>query len=394
MTRRRSVLRLAACCTGLALAAPRALLAAAPTERRLVVVILRGAMDGLGAVPAYADPAYATARGPLALTPRDGLLDLDGFFALHPALPTLAGWYKAGELAVLHATATPYRERSHFDGQDLLENGTPRPGGAASGWLNRALSLMPAKGDRLGLAMAPTAPLVIRGDVPVQGWTPRVLPAAKDEMLATLASLYAADPLLGPAFAEGLASRGMEAGGPGVPPVGPEAFVTLAGEAGKLLAGPAGFRVAALELDGWDTHQGQGTREGRLARQLGILDRGLGALRNSLGDAWRETALIATTEFGRTVPANGTGGTDHGTASAAFVAGGTVAGGRVLARWPGLAPDRLYQGRDLAPTTDLRSPLKALLTAHLGLPADDVGRLVFPESAGVPSIAELVVRAA
>ena len=208
---------------------------------------------------------------------------------------------------------------------------------------------MPAKGDRLGLAMAPTAPLVIRGDVPVQGWTPRVLPAAKDEMLATLASLYAADPLLGPAFAEGLASlSAWKRAAPAYHRSGPRPSSPWpARPASSWPARPASASPR-LELDGWDTHQGQGTREGRLARQLGILDRGLGALRESLGDAWRETALIAATEFGRTVAANGTGGTDHGTAGAAFVAGGTVAGGRVLSPLAGLAPDRLYQGRDLA----------------------------------------------
>lgn len=395
MPDRRTMLRIAgACCVaGLRPMAPRALVAAAPTSKRLVVVLLRGAMDGLGTVPAYADPAYVAARGSLALGGNDSLVDLDGFFALHPALPTLAGWYREGSLTVLHAVATPYRERSHFDGQDLLESGTAHPGGSGSGWLNRALALMGAEGRRVGLAVGPTVPLLLRGEAPVTTWAPRALPPLDAEFLERLSALYAGDPALGPAFAQGLEGRA-QAAAAGVDDRGGRAgrafaFRSLATEIGKLLAAEQGMRVAALELGGWDTHAGQGTVEGRLARALGGLDAGLAALRRALGPAWAETALVVMTEFGRTVAANGSGGTDHGTAGAAFLAGGAVRGGRVVAQWPGLAPGRLFQGRDLAPTLDLRAPLKAALRDHLGLPADGIERLVFPGSVDVRPSADL-----
>ena len=401
--RRAALLVVGACClAGLGPMAPTALLAAVPTARRLVVVLLRGAMDGLGAVPAYADPAYATVRGELAMGERDGLHDLDGFFALHPALPTLQRWYAQDQLLVLHAVASPYRERSHFDGQDLLENGTPRPGGSTSGWLNRALGLLGAQGRQVGLAVGPSTPLILRGDTPVASWAPRVRRPVDDDLLHKLADLYAQDPILGPAFAEGIAGRvraaaaGADASpgsgaAPGAGPgagkaAGAEAFAALAGGVGRLLAAPDGMRIAALELGGWDTHVGQGTTDGRLARALTTLDGGLAALRGGLGPAWSETAVVVMTEFGRTVAANGSGGTDHGTAGVAFVAGGAVAGGRVIARWPGLAPERLLERRDLTPTMDLRAPLKTLLTRHLGLDASGVDRVVFPDSSRVTAL--------
>ncbi|MGQ0663555.1 MAG: DUF1501 domain-containing protein [Pseudomonadota bacterium] len=368
------------------------------TERRLVVVILRGALDGLAAVPAYADPDYAALRGPLAMAEPgrpEGALDLDGRFGLHPALRFLHELYARNELLVVHAVATPDRSRSHFDGQDLLENGTAAPRGARDGWLNRALGLMtqPATDRRIGLGVGRTVPLLLRGATPVGSFTPQVAPEVDGDFLARLAALYRPDPVLGPAIAEGLRAQAMSEEVLGAdkrmaPDAlrGPGAIKAIAGALGKLLAAPAGARVAVLELGGWDTHANQGLLDGRLANQLRALADGLAALKDGLGPAWRETAVAVATEFGRTVAANGTGGTDHGTAGVAFLIGGAVLGGRVLGRWPGLGANRLFEGRDLAPTTDLRSLFKALLADHLGLPEAAIERLVFPGSHEAPPL--------
>lgn len=383
---------------------------AATGNRRLVVVILRGGLDGLAAVPAYADRDYRQQRGALAIDPPgkdDGALDLDGRFGLHPALKALHAMYRARELAVFHAVATPYRARSHFDGQDLLENGTERARGAKDGWLNRALGLLGPAKHRLGLAVGQGVPLILRGDVPVGAWAPAVMPKLDDDFLARLAELYRTDRILGPALREGLATQAMSddiLGEDGMAPgrrrdakASAEqggrrryAFPALATSVGRLLAAPDGARVAVFEVGGWDTHANQGVLTGRLAVQLQLLSDGLDALKTSLGPAWAETVVAVITEFGRTVAINGTGGTDHGTASIAVLAGGAVAGGRVYGSWPGLAQERLFERRDLAPKTDLRAVLKGVLAGHLGLPADAIERVVFPDSRAAGLMRDIV----
>lgn len=368
-----------------------AALAAAPGERRLVVVVLRGALDGLSAVQPYADPRFAELRGTLASAPpgqEGGLLPLDGKFGLHPAMPQLHAMLGANEALLVHAVACPWRTRSHFDGQDFLESGTDHR--LAAGWLNRAvLALWPAEaraGDsaaRKALAAGQNVPLLIRGPAHATNWVPRNLPATTPDAMARLAALYRADRLLGPAFADAEGGRRFAevAMGGGAPTSinGERAgFLALMTAAGSLLAQAPGPRVAALELNGFDTHANQVQR---LPNLLGTLDAGLAALKAALGDAWRSTAVLAMTEFGRTVRMNGTGGTDHGTAGVAFLAGGAVAGGKVFGDWPGLSD--LHENRDLMPTTDLRSVAKALLAGHLRVPAAALDRDVFPDSAGV-----------
>lgn len=375
----------------------------AATERRLVVVVLRGALDGLAAVPPYADRDYKDVRGGLALAEPgtgDGALDLDGRFGLHPALAPLHALYAAGEMTVLHAVATPYRSRSHFDGQDVLENGVTSARAARDGWLNRALGLL-GNDARLGLAVGQAVPLLLRGATPVASWAPPEMPALDSDFLARLAALYRDDAVLGPAIAQGLQAQAMADDALGDPrngqgrmsgermygrPRGPQLLRAHAEAAGKLLAAANGPRVAVMEMGGWDTHANQGTLTGPLAARLRELADGLIALRQSLGAAWRQTIIAVVTEFGRTVAVNGTNGTDHGTGGVAFLLGGAVTGGRVIARWPGLAPDRLHEGRDLAPTLDLRSVMKALLIGHLGLPADAIERIVFPDSRDAPPL--------
>ena len=348
-------------------------LAAVPgSERRLVFVFLRGAMDGLASVPAVGDPDYAARRGELAVAP-DAALRLDATFALSPYLPEMHRLYGAGELAVLHAVASPCRERSHFDAQNVLENGTATPYGRDAGWLNEALAAAGAGGVALGSSV----PLVLRGPARVASWSPSRLPAPDADLLERLARLYAEDPVLAAPFAAARDSQGMVAGGGGQ---GPLALVRAAG---AFLAKAEGPRVATIDFGGWDSHANQVGEFSPLTRNLKQLDRGVAALKESLGPAWRRTAVLMVTEFGRTVAPNGSRGTDHGTAGAAFVLGGAVRGGRVVAQWPGLGERDLYEGRDLRPTLDLRALFKAALAAQLGVGESALETQVFPGSGDV-----------
>jgi uncharacterized protein (DUF1501 family) len=384
-------------------ALPRVVLAAAPTDKRFVFIILRGAMDGLNVVVPHGDRDYAGLRGGIAIArPGEdgGAIDLDGFFGLHPVLAPIAPWYKEGALLPIQAVASPYRDRSHFDGQDLLENGTTNPRNTEDGWLNRALALMGGTERRLGLAVGQTIPLVLRGRVQVASWAPTRLPEADESFLALLQTVYQGDKLLSQALADGIKATqsadqvlgaDKDEMGAGMNGGGKKAFATLADAAGRMLADPNGPRVAVFDIGGWDTHAGQGAAKGRLANALGGLTDGLVALRAALGPAWKDTVVAMATEFGRTAHANGTGGTDHGTATAALLAGGGIAGGRVLGRWPGLAEGSLYQSRDLMPTTDLRSVMKAVLRDHLGLPGDRLDSVVFPNSADARPLSSITV---
>ncbi len=368
--------------------------AAAPTERRLVVVILRGALDGMAAVVPYGDAALAGLRANLALPEpgaAGGLLDLGGFFGLHPALAGLHGMYHAGDLLPVHAVAGHVRTRSHFEAQDLMESGADQR--LSSGWLNRAVQAMPPRpASGAPLSVGVSLPLLLRGPAVVGSFAPSGLTQPLPDLYAKLAALHAADPVTGPAFRQGLQERGFAtaqlAGGDVRGGAQPDrnGFPALAATAGKLLAAPDGPRIAAMELGGWDTHQAQAQR---LNRPLQQLDAGLVALRDALGPVWAGTAVLVMTEFGRTAHANGTGGTDHGTGTVAFVAGGAVRGGRVLADWPGLGDGQLLDGRDLQPTLDLRALAKGLLAAHLGLPPPALLR-AFPGSEAISPVSGLM----
>ncbi len=394
-TRRTTLLGLA----GAVMAGPASLaLAAAPTGQRLVVVILRGALDGLSAVVPYGDGALAGLRG--ALVPPEpgregGLLDLGGFFGLHPALAGVHAMFQAGEAMVVHAVAGSWRNRSHFEAQDWMEFGAEQR--LDSGWLNRvagalAAGARPAKGADLALAVGSLMPVLLRGPAPVGNWLPPSFSVPAGDFYTRVAALHGADAVTGPAVAAGLRERGFAGATlgrePGVEGRAAErfGFPALAAAAAKLLAAADGPRLAALELGGWDTHANQADR---LAGPLRQLDAGLVALRDGLGEAWRRTAVLVMTEFGRTVRVNGTRGTDHGTGTVAFVLGGRVAGGRVRGDWPGLAPGQLFEARDLAPTTDLRGIAKGMLAAHLGL-APEVLAQVFPGSAAALPMAGLL----
>lgn len=381
--------------------------AALPGGQRFVVVILRGALDGLAAVVPYGDPNLAGWRAqlvPPAPGAPDGMLDLGGFYGLHPALANLYAMYKAGELLPIHAVAGPYRSRSHFEAQDFLESGADHR--MTSGWLNRAVRALPAseRGDSPGgpaVAIGATLPLLLRGPETVGSWAPPALAEPSPDLYARVAELAQGDALIGPAISEGLRERGfadrvMASGTAQQMRQGQQeqqgqprdrtAFPALAGIAGKMLAAEDGPRIAALEIGGWDTHAGQ---VGRLRTALQQLDQGLAALRSNLAEAWRSTVVLVVTEFGRTVRMNGTNGTDHGTGTVAFALGGAVAGGKVRANWPGLAEANLLEDRDLQPTADLRSVAKGLLAGHLGL-SDPLLAQVFPDSAAAPPMGGLV----
>ncbi len=370
---------------------PRIGLASADTDARFVLVVLRGAVDGLALAPPYGEGRYASVRGELAID-SEALLRLDGLFGLHPALRGLHENYSNGEAIVVHAVAGPYRERSHFDGQDLLEIGAASTGALRDGWLNRALGAIDPNRNE-AIALAQNTPLVLRGDNAVTSWAPSRLPDADDSTIGRLRRLYAGDEFFATRLEQALRSQeiaaGMDEPGRGR---GNEAqqFGELMKSAGRFLVAPDGPRIAVAELGGWDTHANQGAAEGQLANRFAALDAGLTNLRRALGDAWATTVVAVVTEFGRTVHVNGTRGTDHGTATAAVLAGGAVNGGRVVADWPGLRDSDLYAGRDLQPTTDLRSVFKSVLGRHLGLDQGFLDRTVFPDSSAAAPLDALI----
>jgi uncharacterized protein (DUF1501 family) len=397
MTTRRQALRLVGGTAAL-IGLPGLTFAAVPPEprtndRRLVFMFLRGGMDGLSAVPPYGDSQYAAQRGRLAVpaygTP-GGALNLDGHFGLSPHLEEMHRLFAAQELAVLHAVASPYRERSHFDAQNLLENGTIRPFGREAGWLNVALGAADRASDNmhsgaLGFALGPNVPLVLRGPAQIGSWSPSRQPQPDTDLLERLATLYHGDALLGQSFAVAREAQTMMEGhdtGDGTSGQA-LAVVELARAAGEILSRPHGPRVATIDFGGWDTHISQLGEYSQLTRNLRLLDRSVAALRGALGPAWRHSAVLIVTEFGRAVAPNGSGGTDHGTAGAAFVVGGAVRGGRVISDWPGLGQRALHEERDLRPTLDLRALFKAALAAQLGLGEAAIETEVFPASRAV-----------
>jgi uncharacterized protein (DUF1501 family) len=378
-------------------------------DPRLLAIILRGALDGLATVAPVGDPDWVALRGDNALTlaGKTPALKLDDFFALNSALPNFHRMFQADQAIVVHAAATPYRDRSHFDGQDVLESGMPRPGASESGWLNRALSSL-APGDRVelngakALGVGPVTPLVVRGSAPLLSWAPRQLLPASADTMARLLDLYRhTDPpfagvLAGHTSLTALTRAGNIDDKPGAPNNGSDItqvrayFAEVAGAAAKFLAQPDGPRVGALALDGWDTHYNEGIATGRLSQLLGALDSALAAIETNMGPAWHETVVVLVTEFGRTARVNGTDGTDHGQGTVALLAGGALRGGRVIADWPGLKSANLYEDRDLKPTTDLRGVLKGLLKDHLRVDDGALAADVFPGSDDVNPMSGLL----
>jgi uncharacterized protein (DUF1501 family) len=352
--------------------------------RKLVVVILRGAMDGLAALPKIDDPNISQHRAALV---DPSAVKLDDGFALHSAMPGLAALYRDKQAAFIPAAAGPYRERSHFEAQDLLEcGGVARV--SADGWLNRALQKAPRMCS--AVSIGPATPLILRGAATqVTSWSPPVLPAASDDTLARLMALYEGDAQLHAALAAAVGADRVasDMAGKGGARGGPAQYAPLMAAAGRFLAAPDAPDIAVVSLEGWDTHAGQNAA---LKQRFEALDAGMTALREAMGETWASTAVVAVSEFGRTVRVNGAGGTDHGTGGLAILAGGAVKGGRILGDWPGLAPAALFEDRDLKPTTDVRAVFKGLLRDHLGWDARDLHATVFADSAAATPLSGLV----
>jgi uncharacterized protein (DUF1501 family) len=402
---RRDVLRGMALFSGWAFA-PRLVSAAGGRDPRFLFVILRGALDGLAAVAPVGDPDYETARGGLIIPahgPEAGL-PIGNFFALNPNMPALHSLIVRGDAAIVHATATPYRKRSHFDGQDVLESGQPGPDRLETGWLNRLIgTLQPGDPVRAGsaLALSEAVPLVMRGPQKVVTWTPAGFPDASSDTRLRLLDLYNhTDTRLARLLEDALALEGIAGAQSDMAAVMAEIgadlsgiskrFTEIAAAAGKLLAQDDGPRIAALSYPGWDTHRGQGPIKGRLANLLGALDSAIEALHGELEPVWKDTVIVIATEFGRAVAMNGTAGTDHGTGTIAILLGGAVNGGRVVADWPGLSQGSLLAGRDLMPTTDLRAVFKGVAKDHLGVGDRELAEIVFPDSARLPPLSGLI----
>ena len=455
---RRDFLAAGALAASAALLTSRLSFANTPTngKSRFVFVILRGALDGLAAAPPYGDRDYAALRRDLAFSAKD-VLPLNDLFGLHPSLSFLNESFAARELVVFHAIASPYRERSHFDGQDVLESGYTRPHAVQSGWLNRALAAIPVgrvSDKELGVALGQNIPLVMRGPASVTSWSPSKLAALDDDTLERITDLYSGDPLLAKRLADALAADAIAADSPmlsadaggatagqlmhvrdtgnsgtniaatggsmpnasaprnsvasaaaaddantlapiarnnkrGAAPTGAR-YTEVVHAAGEFLRREDGPKVAVFDTTGWDTHANEGSAQGQLAGRLAALDAGLRSLKEQLGPVWNDTAVLLATEFGRTAAINGTRGTDHGTAAAAFLVGGAVRGGRVVADWPGLSNRALYQGRDLMPTMDVRSVLKGILEEHLRVPSRALDGTVFPDSGAARALSGLV----
>jgi uncharacterized protein (DUF1501 family) len=386
-------------------------------NRKLVVVICRGGLDGLSLSPPVGDPAYADLRGPIAIPgfgQAGGALQLDHTFGLHPAMEATHALALKGQARIAPAVATPDRERSHFEAQDVLESGAAVVYGTASGWLNRSLEAMGPAGTVKAISVGPTAPLILRGRMEAASWSPGGASQTDHRLPGILQDLYANDPLLGPALASGLATVGMSkvaladaamipaswpadsqmgAAGATYAPVLQKAL-PQSRKLGATLAGfmiqPGGAQLAALSIDGFDTHANQGAAEGQLAGRLAFLDALLDGLATGLGPAWSSTVVVVATEFGRTARANGTRGTDHGTASTALVLGGGLKRGGIIGDWPTLTQARLFENRDTAPTLDMRALFKGVLRDHMGVDQAALDGTVFPGSGGVTPVRGLV----
>lgn len=353
---------------------PQIAFAKTNSDNILIWIILRGAWDGLNVLVPYGEPSYYKHRSNLAIA-ADKLHKVDGLFGFNPALEKLHGLYQNKELLFAHAIASPYRSRSHFDGQKMLENGTNKSG-VRSGWLNR---LIDADKTHKAIAIDTGLPLILQGDAMADSWYPNRLNERQRE-IQLLEEMFANSPKLLANLEQSLKieelTMGMTGGKKGRKDIG---NITLQTANFLKSSDENSPNIAALELGGWDTHSGQGAIKGRLAGRLNVLEQAILSLKKNLGSKWRKTIIIGCSEFGRTVKQNGTGGTDHGTGSALLLAGGAINGGQIISDWPGLRPSDLYQERDLFPTMDVRSVFKAILLEHLQIKESAVDK-IFPNS--------------
>jgi uncharacterized protein (DUF1501 family) len=376
------------CLGGLAtFALPAVTFAQVKHRGRFVFVLLRGGFDGLAAVVPYGDPGYGRLRAGFAFQESE-LVQLTEIFGLAPGLGPMKELWDANELVALHAMAIPFRTRSHFDGQAILETGLDRPIGSSDGWLNRLLQLM--SGTRSGIAIAAGMPRSLTGAFEVQTWSPTQLGVVDDAYLDRLASLYRRDQALHGRFEAAMQQKDLVGEDPAARGSARRGGITpMMRAAARILRGENGPNIAAVEFSGWDTHTNQGLAGGALDRLLGQLAEGLMAFRGDMGPAWSATTVVVMTEFGRTARPNGTRGTDHGTAGAGFIIGPAVARSMVFSDWPGLGDRDLFESRDLKPTLDTRSVLKGAIAGAFDLTPAQADR-VFPGSSSVGGRYELM----
>ncbi len=380
----------------------------AEAKKKLVVIVCRGGLDGLTLSPPVGDPNYAGLRGKIAVAgfgQPDGALKLDDTFGLHPSMTATHALALKGQARIVPAVATPDRERSHFEAQDVLESGAAVVYGTSSGWLNRALGAMGPAGSVEAISVGPTAPLILRGPVEAASWSPGGAAETDHRLPGILMDLYKTDPLLGPALASGIATESMAKtatasvamGGAGEPPApvavgayqhqGLPAARKLGATLAAFMTQPDGKQVAAVSIDGFDSHANQ---TALLTTRLAYLDAFIDGLATGLGPAWSDTVVVVATEFGRTARVNGTAGTDHGTASTALLIGGGLKPGGIVGDWPTLAQNRLFENRDTAPTLDMRGVFKGALRDHLGVDRAQLDSVVFPNSGQVAPVGGMV----
>jgi uncharacterized protein (DUF1501 family) len=413
-------------------------------KRKLVVFICRGAMDGLSVSPPIGDSSYAGLRGDIAIPgfgQPNGALPLDSTFGLHPKLAAVHALALKGQARIAPAIATPDRARSHFEAQDVLETGVPEVDNTGSGWLNRAMESLNATRKVDAISVGAQAPLILRGKLQAASWSPGGYKDRDARLPAILTDLYAGDPLLSPALASGLQTEAMAKVATSMPdetdplmtgaaqtadPMAPQPAVNTAMQAapaasmqaggaqsvqqyaakatqqaveaarkiGVTLANfmtePNGPQIAAVSIDGFDTHANQGGADGQLANRLHGLDAVLDGLSSGLGPEWDNTVVVVATEFGRTARINGTKGTDHGTASTALVLGGSLKRGGIIGDWPTLQQAKLFENRDTAPTMDMRALFKGVLAEQLGVDRRALDTTVFPDSASVAPAAGII----
>lgn len=382
-----------------ALTVDRLALASGPKDRPLVVILLRGGLDGQALLPLHGDPSYPTTRGSLALPPVGeigGIIDLDGRVGLHPLAEALLPFWSKGQLAVAPGVASPYRGRSHFEAQNVLESGHAEYDEAAgSGWLNRAIAAAGSAESNApsAISLGDHLPLLLQGAVAASPHGRSTFPERGPAFMAKVASLYANDPLFSETFTLALRAQDTMAAALGPDHGQADAGSARAGDlvltadlVGTALSAPNGPAAAVMEIGGWDTHQNQGAAEGPLARRIAGLAEGLAALADAFGDAWPRAMVVAISEFGRTAAPNGARGTDHGTGGAAIVMGGGLSGAARLGALPSLDPEALFEGRDVSPTLDARALFKSVLAQHWGLSRSALDKRVFPNSANVAPI--------
>lgn len=357
-------------------------LAKAPTEKRFILINLRGAMDGLHALAPYMDRDYHTLRPTLGLGAAGSerkIIDLDGSFGMHPALQPLEALYRNKELLFVPAVSTPYRQRSHFEAQDMLEGGGTSPYQHNTGWLNRAIVEMGGTSRRIGLSLGPSIPLIMRGLADIRTWSDSRLPDVDEDFLSRMNALYENDPIFHKAFTQAQQDKNKSAMMENMAR-GKGRFELSIRAALNMLKDKDGPHIAVLEAGGWDTHYAQ---ERRLNKLFGELASSITLMKTELGPLWKDTAVLVVSEFGRTASENGSKGTDHGTGGLAFLAGGSVNGGFIRGKWPGLSRAALLDERDLAPANQLTSLFKAALIDHLGLTESQVENSVFPSTRNI-----------